>query len=447
MKPYLLKHSVLTSSLLIALAGSCAAEDAAVPNFAEDSLTGDWNGRRSAWFKDGLTIEGTYKFDHLRNLRGGLGKGGRSMGNLDIKLNADLDKLWGLTGGSAYIHVLDNRGTGINADRLGSLMGVTNIEVPVPTSRIFHAWIQQSFMDEQWALLAGLYPIDSEFSVVDSAGVLLHPAYGASQDLSLTRGPSIFNNSAFGLRLKWQSADQSLYAMGAVLDGIPGDPRHPKHTAIRFDKGDGSFAIAEIGWTPNESGHAFDPTGPEHTLRTAEQKALEKYAGHSKYAVGLWRYSNNVPDQFAFDAAGNPKKVLSWGGHALAERTLWSFGGEPGRNLTGFVRYTFTDGNSTPIRSQINLGLNMRGPSASRPDDILALGWSTGRLASKYRAAQWRDNSIGTARSEDAVELTYRAALTPWLAFQPDLQWVRHPGGNLSAKRATIAGFRLEVQL
>lgn len=231
------KPAIAASMLLLLKVALASAQEADRPDFAQGTLTGDWNGRRAAWADAGVTLEGTYKVDHLNNLRGGIGKGSRDMTNLDIKLGADLDKLWGWEATRAYLHILDNRGASVNADKIGSQMGVSNIEVPVATSRIFHAWVEKSFMDERWALLAGLYPVDAEFSVVDSAGVFLHPAYGASQDLSQTRGPSIFNNSAFGLRLKWRSADKSLYAMAAILDGIPGDPDHPKRTAIRFDKG------------------------------------------------------------------------------------------------------------------------------------------------------------------------------------------------------------------
>ncbi len=424
-----------------------AAEDEITPDYAHHTVTGDWDGQRSALFRQGIVFEASYKADHLRNLRGGIDMGDATMHNLDLKLRADLDRLWGWPGATAYLHVLDDRGTGINARHLGSLMGASNIEVPVPTSRLFHAWVQQTFMAEQWSVLAGLYPIDSEFSVMDSASVLLHPAYGASADLALTRGPSIFNNSAFGLRVKWQSPLRTVYAMGAILDGMPGDPDQPKGTHLRFAKGDGSFAIAEIGWTPIELGHVFEPTGPARVLQTPELKTHEKYEGYAKYAAGLWRYSNKVDDQFVTDSAGDPLQRLSWGGYLLAERTLFSLGTEPGRHLTGFGRYAFTDGNSTPISAQINLGINLHGPFASRPDDILALAWTSARLSRKYRDAQWRDGQIATLPDETATELTYRAALTPWLSFQPNLQWVRHPGGLANTSHARLAGFRLEIQL
>jgi porin len=448
MKNFPLIRLALVSSLLLVSASPCtAADDVSVPRFADDTLTGDWSGKRTSWFNSGLSIESTYKLDQLRRVSGGRFVDSGSMSNLDIKLRADLERLWGWQGATAYMHVLDNHGSGFNANNVGSLMGISNIEVPVPTTRIFHAWVQTSFMEEQWLLLAGLYPIDSEFSVLDSAAVMLHPAYGASADLALTRGPSIFNNSAVGIRLKLQAADRTLYAMGAVLDGIPGDPNQSKGTHIRFASGDGSFAIAEIGWTPIELGHTFEPAGPARMLPTAELKAHEKYEGFSKYAVGLWRYSSRVSDQFTIGTLGVPEQRTSSGGYLLAERTLLGLGTESGRHLTGFARYAFTDGHSTPIKSQLNLGFSIRGPLASRTDDILALAWTEARLASKYRAVQWRDNALTTSRDETAIELTYRAAFTPWLSVQPNLQWVRHPGGSADGQTVRIAGFRLEIQL
>lgn len=443
-----LDHFIGAACAFLLQAGlSLAADEATVPDYAQHTLTGDWGGYRAAAFREGVAFEATFKLDMMRNLRGGISRGGASMRHLDLKMRADLERLRGWEGTTAYVHVIDNRGTGINARHLGSLMGASNIEVPVPTARVFHAWVQKTLLAEQWSLLAGLYPIDSEFSVLDSAGVLLHPAYGPSADLALTRGPSIFNNAAFGVRVKWQSPLRTWYAMGALLDGMPGDPDRPKGTHVHFRRGDGSFVVAELGWTPLELGHVFEPTGPARVLQTPELKAHEKYEGYSKYAIGAWRYSNRVDDQFDIDATGAPEKRLSWGGYALAERTLFALGTEPGRHLSAFARFAFTDGDSTPIRAQLNLGLNLQGPLAGRSDDVLALAWTQARLASKFRAAQWRDDGVATTRHESAVELTYRALVKPWLAIQPNLQWISHPGGGADAAKATVAGVRLEIML
>lgn len=401
------------------------AEEEAQPNFAEDTLTGDWGGSRSAAAKSGYTWEGGLKVDSLRN-RGAQSTGTKTVSHLDLKLKLDLDKAAGWSGGSAMLNVISDAGWGPNARHVSGLMGVTNIEVPFPTTtRLFQAWLQQSLFGDRIAVLAGLYPIDSEFFTIESAGVLLGPQYGTPADLAQTRGPSIFNNSAFGIRARW-NIDKSLYAMGAVLDGIPNDPAHPRRTAIRFAKGDGSFGIGELGWLPE----ADD----------------EKFKGHAKLALGVWGYSAKVNDQLDVDAGGNPLQRRSTGGYLLGERTLFRLGGEADRFVSGFARHTWGDGNSTSIRDSVNLGAHVKGPFASRPNDVLGIGWTRAATSGKWRAAQ-AATGIATASSEDALEVTYRYAVTPWIAIQPNIQHIRNPGGTAGTPAAKLIGARIELAL
>jgi len=436
--------SILLALLCSALPLPLAAQTEETPDYAGATLSGDWGGQRSEAWRAGLALDAALKIDTMRN-RGGIGAGSRSMSNLDLRAKADLEKLAGWAGATAYLHILDNRGTGINARHTGSLMGVSNIEVPVPTTRVFHAWLQQNFFDEQFSLLAGLYPIDSEFMTMDSAALLIQPPYGPPADLSLTRGPSIFNSSAFGLRAKRQSADRTHYLMGAVLDGIANDPAHPKRTAIKFERGDGIFSIAELGWMPLESGHTFEPNEPTGGLKTPALVGHEKYGGLSKYAIGVWRYGSRVDDQIDVDAGGEPRRRRSQGAYVLAERTLFSLG-DAGRDFTVFARLSRSDGDSTALDRMWNFGARLRGPQASRPDDALAIGWTQSRLSSKYRALQ---ATAGTAAAslESALEITWRAAITPYFALQPVVQSMRHPGGESGAARATTVGLRVEIAL
>jgi porin len=94
----------------------------------------------------------------------------------------------------------------------------------------------------------------------------------------------------------------------------------------------------------------------------------------------------------------------------------------------------------------LNLGARLRGPLASRPDDVLAVGWTQSRLSSKYRTAQSAEGT-DTANHEDALEITWRAAITPYFFLQPVAQTIRHPGGASNAPRANIIGLRVEIAL
>jgi porin len=345
------------------------------------------------------------------------------MSQFDIKLAADLDRLWGWASTRAQIHFLYDWGNGVNTHHTGSIIGVSNIEWPVNTTRVFQAWVERRLLDDSLGILVGLYPFDSEFSALESGGIFLHPSFGASPDVSLTRGPSIFNNSAFGSRVKWQPKGLPLYAQAALLDGIPGDPSQPKATHIRFAKGDGSFHVVEVG--------------------VAARHEEGRDDGVVKAAAGYWGYTTRVADLTDLDIDGQRAMRRSSGWYLLGEKTVWRAAvGE--RNVAAFVRYSGTDGNSTAIDRALNLGLRLQGPIQSRPDDVAGIAATRANIGEKFRRAQ-AAAGIEATHDESALELTYRVQMAKWLAIQPVAQRIRHPGAI--ARSATILGSRFEIAL
>lgn len=431
LKEHTLHRAILAALSCLGVATSALADEESLPNFAEETLSGDWVGSRSAAARNGFLFGGGVKVDALHN-RGALRDGNKTVSHIDLKLEVDLDKAAGWKGASALLNIVSDSGWGPNARLVGGLMGVTNIEVGAPTTtRLFQAWLQQTLLDERLAVLVGLYPIDSEFFAMDAAAVLLGPQYGTPADLALTNTPSVFNNSAFGIRARWNPAP-TLYAMGAVLDGVPNDPQHPKRTSIRFDDGDGTFTIGEFGWLPEAKN--------------------EKFKGHAKLAAGVWGYSTRRADQLdtanidAGNIAGPARKKRSRGAYLLGERTLLRLGDADERFVTGFVRYTVSDGDSTALENTLNLGAHVRAPVASRPDDIIGLAWTRAELSDKWRKAQ-AVGGTATEHTEDALEVTYRYGVTPWFAIQPNYQYIRNPGGASGMSSAKVIGVRLELAL
>jgi porin len=410
---------------LLAIAGGAKAQDQGKPaaDYATETLTGDRGGRRAAWLDSGMDWQFGLKSDWLRN-RGGLADGGRPMNQFDIKLNADLAKLWGWSSTKAFVHFLYDWGDRINVHHVGSIIGVSNIEWPIDTTRFFHAWVERSLLGDTLGVLVGLYPFDSEFSALESGAVFLHPSLGASPDVSLTRGPSIFNNSAFGARVKWRPDDSPLYVQAALLDGIPGDPAQPKGTHIKFAKGDGSFHVLELGFTPN-----------------SEDGQGERFA---KAAIGSWGYTAKVDDLTDLNADGSPAKRRSSGWYVLAEQTVWRDARVGERNLAAFARFCATDGNSTAINRALNLGLRLRAPIRRRTDDVAGIAITRANIDDKLRRLRAASGIDATA-DESALELTYRAAITKWLTVQPVVQRIRHPGAVAGA--ATVFGARFEIAL
>jgi len=152
-----------------------------------------------------------------------------------------------------------------------------------------------------------------------------------------------------------------------------------------------------------------------------------------------------VADLLDTDAAGNPQNRRSDGWYVAAERTLAR--GEGDGNLSAFARYSFNNGNTIPIRSALNLGLRLRGMLLpGRDDDVVGIAFTRAATAAKFRAAQALAG-VDATTSEDSLELTYRVKPASWLAVQPLIQRIRHPGADRSLSPATVLGVRIEVSL
>lgn len=422
---------------LCLLAGAaCPAQD-----WNADTLTGDWGGVRSRLSDQGVTLEVVLRADLLSNLSGGSKRGSRYLDNWDFKLKADAHKLWGWPNTTAYLHVISNHGGRFHDERVGCFMGVDNIEVHTNTTQVFHGWLERRFLDEQFSILAGLYPVDSEFYVTDASGVFLHSSAGMAAEVAQTgvNGPSIFPISAFGIRAKWRPTPK-LYVQAALVDGVPGHPDKPRGTHIRFARGDGSFAMVEIGLRPAEVD--VEPLRPERGVpQEPAIRAHEKYEAISKYAVGYWRYTPRFDDLTDIDALGNRVRRINRGAYFLAEQTVYRETDDLSQGLALFLRYGVASGDVNTLDYSYSIGVRYKGLLPGRDEDELGIALTRGHAGAKYRRAA----ATPSARGETALEITYRARLTPWLAIQPGVQRIADPGFSPALRDAWIAGTRFEI--
>jgi porin len=386
------------------------------PEWNADTLTGDWSGIRTKLGGEGVILEVVLKADILSNLSGGIKRGTKYMDNWDVKLLADADKLWGWNNTTAFLQLISNHGGKFNGTHVGSFMGVDNIEVNTNTTKWFHAWLERRFFDEKFSVLAGLYPVDSQFYVTDATGVFLHPTGGMAAEVAQTgvNGPSIFPTSSFGFRAMWQPTPK-FYFQAALVDGVPGDPNDPYGTHIRFDRGDGTLAIMETG------------------LRPAEEI--------SKYAVGTWRYTPRFDDLVDTDALGNPLRRVNRGAYFLAEQTVFREKEDPAQGPALFFRYGVANGDVNTLDYSYSLGLRYKGLLPGRDEDEFGIGMTRGHAGAKFRQAAATPLTSG----ETALEITYRAKVARWLAIQPTLQRIASPGFNPALRDAWIAGARFEI--
>lgn len=353
----------------------------------------------------------SYVADAFGVVEGGLAQRGRFLDNLDLVADVDLERLVGWRGASAHLDMLNNSGGNPNDDA-GTLQGVDNVEVPSQRLRLFEAWVEQSFGGS--SLRFGLYDLNSEFYANDSAGLLIAPAFGIGSEIAATgpNGPSIFPSTALAVRYHG-SLGGDAYARVAILNADAGVLGDPGGVDISFDQG--GLVVAEAG-----------------------------IEGERKLALGLWGYTREQDDIRDLDGAGDPIRRPARGAFVVYEQPLNDPEGPFATHA--FFRAGVSDGDTTPFAGGWQAGLLIERMLDSRPEGAFSIGVNQGVLSEGHRRNQI-DAGASMADSELQVEITYSDKICAHVIVQPDLQWVRRPGGDRAIEDALVAGLRVSVEL
>ena len=368
---------------------------------------------QTAQAEDGAwTHDVVYTADVIGPLRGGAAKAGRYLDNLDVTLDGDLEKAVGWRGATLHAYVLNNAGGRPN-DVAGTLQGIDNIEVSRERLRLYELWIEQALADGKASVRAGLYDLNSEFYTTEASDLLIAPPFGIGSELASTgpNGPSIFPLTSVAVRLR-RGGETGGYAQAAALSAQAGAFDAPGDLQMGLDRG--AILIAETG-----------------------------HVGRARVAAGAWTYTEGQDDLLEVSASGAPARSAAFGGYVLAEGRVW--GGEDGPEARAFLRVGASDGDTTPFAGGWQAGLRIDRVTPGRPDSALAVGVHQGLLSGKFRATG-RDAGLDLGHAESALELTY-ADTVGRLTIQPDLQIIRHPGGEKTRRTAIVGGLRLTVDL
>lgn len=401
----------------------CGAVSAWTPA-EQETLTGDWNGARTAWQERGISTEMVYIGEVFNNSRGGVSRGTEYLGNLDLTLALDGEPLWGWPGATLFFYLLGNHG-GSPSERAGDVQTVSNIDAP-DTLKLYEAWYEQRVMEDRLSFKFGLYDLNSEFDVIETAGLFINSSFGIGPDYAQSglNGPSIFPTTAVALRLAFHLMDD-LYLQAAVLDGVPGDPDDPYGTHIRFGSDDGLLLAAEIGY----------------------QAGLEDERSYRKLALGYWHYSERFDDLLQTDINGDPVRRRGNAGlYVIGESQLYTESSDREQGLTLFARYGVADDHINPFQRYWGAGMVYTGLVPGRDTDQLGVAVATVYHGKVYRQAQALAGTPISGR-EQTIEFSYRMQLLPWLALQPDMQWILGPGMDPGLRDVLMAGIRFEITL
>lgn len=363
-----------------------------------------------------VTLKAAYTIDAFRNLAGGVAEGGDLLHNFDLTAGINGDSIPAVQGLEAFVYILANAGGSVG--RLaGDRQGASNIEAPTAL-RLYEAWIQKNWGDE-FALLVGLYDLNSEFYSAETGSLFINSAHGIGPEFAASgkNGPSIFPVTSLTARLRWKPT-KTTYALAGILDAVPGDTARSR--VVHIDLGDGALAIGEVG-----------------LQRDAAATTMRR-----KLAVGAWAYSSDFSDATTAELT----RQGTYGVYFLGDTELYREPRGPGQGLSAYGRVGYADHTVHPVQWSWGAGFAYAGLVRGRDDDQAGVAIAAVNHSARYLRAQADVGTMLHAR-EIALEGTYSAALGSRVRVQPNIQYIINPGMSRELSNALLLAARVEVSL
>jgi porin len=413
--------------MLFVLFASAAAVRAADPNSSFDqclkrlcqreTLTNGFFGLNEALENNGFELALTLTTVYQQDARGGLSthnQANRYSGRYDFELDADLEKLIGLKGGSVYMLTEGGWSEGINEDSVGSVFNTNAVAFGDKSIDIVQLWYQQFLgQGETFAILIGKIDLTGAVECLGCPASFDGNRYANDETMQFLNGafvnnPSIpFPNQGLGIMLLYNPIEP-WYASFGVADSQA--DRGSTGFNTTFDGEDNYISIFETGILPKfDSGN-----GP-----------LD-----GAYRFGVWY--DRLPKEILEDENARREDTgfyLSFDQMLMNENK----DANDSQGLGAFARYGYSNHASTDVKQFISGGVQYRGLFEGRDDDVIAAAIGYGILP---------DNGEFTKDSETVYEAYYNAQITKWLHLTPDIQYIHHPA-EADATDALVIGARV----
>jgi porin len=388
-----------------------------------DTLTGGFCGLNDQLADDGIEIGFGITNIYQANVKGGLSthnKRGRYSGSYDLELTADTQKLFGIEGGSLYVHGEGwwSKSGGIDRASIGSAFGVNGDAGSRDTLVITEFWWEQTMLDDTLRLRLGK---------LDMTGGFEHHGCPVSFDCSSYANDetSQFLNNALINNPTIPFPD---YGLGAVLYWNP----------IKWWYA--SVGIADAQADARETGFRTTFGGEDYFLyifETGVSPRLDSANGplQGTYRIGLW---NDPQPKANSDGTKNYRDDVGF--YICCDQALTKENAAPedSQGLGAFFRYGYAPSKRNDITNFFSFGFQYQGLIDGRDDDVLGVGFAQGIFS----------NSADTTYTDDyenALELYYNAQVAGWLNISPSIQYVTNTGGNKAVSDAIVLGVRVQM--
>ena len=135
----------------------------------------------------------------------------------------------------------------------------------------------------------------------------------------------------------------------------------------------------------------------------------------------LERILNKYFPQLLVPVQAANKKSSTWTVVYSFDQYFWQPDDDPKRGIGLFFSFGASDGNPNPIQYSYMMGIGGKGVFSGRSHDSFGIGWARTQFSDQF-VPLLRDRLGLGLDHEDAIEMYYTAAITPWLNVSPNLQ-------------------------
>ncbi len=384
----------------------------------DSHLLGDLGGLRTQLSDAGVDVSLGYTFETGGNLSGGDRHATSYADQTVFGVNANLERLLNLKGGSVHLTLVNRGGQSQNISSqagINQLMQSIEVYGRGRVTRVSALYYEQKLLDDTLDIKLGRLNIGSEFG--DYACEFSYLGFCSSQ-------PGNFNStlynwpiSQWAITSKYQFAPE-WYVKAGVYQMNPNWLDNDQNWNLGSPHGtEGLTMPLELGGTPTLNG----------------------YKGSWKF--GVW-YDTVGGDDLALNKNGvlmlsdsdTAKQHSHKSGAYLAlDQQIATLGDDASRRVNLFANFTLNDADVTTVSHSFNLGVVAYGPFAARPNDQWGAGLQylqvSEHLTDVQRLKSLLDGNSQVQEDEAVFASYYKALLTPYFALRPEIQYIHNPGG------------------
>lgn len=398
-------------TLLLASSTALVAADAASDSLYANRLTGDWGGTRSQLADKGVEVFAYYNAITSTIASGGLGDETNYAGDLFTGVTLDLEKLIGWDNTTFTLSGIDRHGSDVTPS-VGSQYSVMQL-VGGQTTFLYNVTLEKLFKDGDLSVKLGRMTATDDFVGSPLYGYSLNNAVNGQIRAVLFDGVmTSYPFAVWGGRVKAKTSDDSFVQVG-VFQISPDmfDPaKHGTDFSIASD--DGVSVFVQYDWNPVLAG-----------------KQAHFFAGVNN------AFAMDLPEFNTTDTASGFTRFYAHGDYQVYRESA-----ERDEGLTLFATFAYTAQDKVAIIPvQSTLGAHYKGLLPGRPEDRTVAFVTYGKFSD---AASDEQVALGNSPLdyEMVFEIGHRVQLTKYAYIQPDIQFIKRPGGTGNIDDAVVLG-------